>query len=78
LHSIVRWTTILFRRRWRRSLEKVASLDIEDACDPVQDIDTCRVKVRSSELIQVLDFSTMREFLLRDASHLSQLSQIER
>jgi hypothetical protein len=25
-----------------------------------------------------IDFSTMREFLLRDASHLSQLSQIER
>jgi hypothetical protein len=78
LHSIVRWTTTLFHRRWRRSPEKVASLDI-DACDPVQDIDTRRANASLKRAdIGAIEFSTMREFLLRDASHVSQLSQIER
>ena len=77
--SIVRWTTTLFRRCWRRSFEKVTSLDIEDARNPIQDIDTRSVNASLKRAdVRAVDFSTMREFFLRDASRLPKLSQIER
>ena len=79
LHSIVRWTTTLFRRFWRRSFEKVTSLDIEDARNPVQDIDTRRVNASLKRAdVGAVDFGTMREFFLRDASRRPKLPQIER
>jgi len=79
LHSIVRWTTTLLRRCWRRTFEKVACLDIEDARNPIQDIDTRRVNASLKRAdVGAVDFSTMREFFLRDASRLPKLSQVAR
>jgi hypothetical protein len=46
--------------------------------DPIQNIDTCRVKVTLERTdVRAVDLGTMRELFLRDASHPPKLSQIE-
>ncbi|KRR12546.1 hypothetical protein CQ10_39615 [Bradyrhizobium valentinum] len=69
----------LLRRCWRWSFEKVTGLYIEDARNRIQDIDTRRINTALKRAdVGAVDFSTMREFFLRDASRGSKLPQIER
>ena len=58
---------------------QLVDVDIEDARNPVQDIDTRRVNASLKRAdVGAVDFGTMREFFLRDASRRPKLPQIER